>query len=365
MFKKLRQEESFLRVDMYTPYEEAADEQKKDLKRLFKKLVFDLVIVEVCIAAIYLFDLAIVGLVGIFFGISAFNGIRIYSSAVMGSGLHTVFLFFENRIRIIDDFGGREFPYRFITGGVYFEKGLILRFKDGSTAGISLEALEQSEQGNDVLKLVSSLLKAKFKNTFEEKNYRQRKEDEEKTRAEKRNGTLGYRIADAVYEPDSKDFRDYCRLVMNTGKTKKLLDILFPVLLAFCAVLPVFSAITGEYILDAVTYVLLSLAGLLFFVSRIGISSPARSRFAVRKHERIKIYLHYDGISVKTKKTEELYLWRDVDACLYHPDIGMSFDLKEVGTVFVPADIVEKETAESVIKRAEPLIAGKGEKSDG
>lgn len=365
MFKKMRQEESFLRVDMYTPYDEASDEQKKHLKKLFRKLLLDLLLVEVCIAAIYLFNMPIVGLVGVFFGISAFNGVRVYGSAVMGEGLHTAFLFFENRIRIIDDFGGREFAYRFITDGVYFEKGLFLRFKDGSKAGISLDAMEQSEDGNGVVKLMSSTLKNKFKNAFEEENYRLKKEAEERERAEKRNDALGYKMADAVYEPDSKDFRDYCRLIMNTGGRKKLLDVLFPVLLAFCVALPIFSFITGEYMLDAVMYVLLILAGLLFFLSKIGIGAPAKSRFAVKKHEVIKIYLHYDGISVKTKNNEELYLWRDVDGCLYHPDIGMSFDLKDVGTVFVPADIVERETAESVMKRAEPMIMGKGERTDG
>ena len=348
---------------MYTPYEEANEEQKKDLKKLFKELLFDLLIVEVCIAAIYIFDLAIVGLVGIFFAISAFNAVRIYGSAVLGSGLHTVFLFFENRIRIVDDFSGREIPYRFITGARYFEKGLVMRFKDGGTAGITIEALEQSESGPDVIKLMDAILKTKFKNLYDGEKSRSQRDEEERIQSQKRNDALGYKIAEAFYEPDGKDFRDYCRLIMNTGKTKKTLDILLPILFAFCVALPVFSFITGEYMLDAVMYILLILAGLLLFVSKIGIGSPARSVFPVRKHETLKIRIHYDGISVKTqKKKEELYLWREVENCLFHPEIGISFTLKETGTVFIPVDIVEREVAQSIFNRAEPIINAKGEK---
>lgn len=353
MFRGLRQEEASLRVDMYTPYDELSDEQKKFLKKLFFKLLFDLLIVEICIAAIYLFNQPFVGLAGIYFGISAFNGIRIYGSAALGSGLHTVFLFFENRLRIIDNFGGREIAYRFITDGVYFEKGLALRFKDGGTAGISLEAMEQSEQGNDVLKLMSAVLKNKFKNKFETPEYRKTAEDEARMISARRNDMLGYRMAEAVYEPDGKDLRDYCRLVMNTGFAKKLLGVIIPVLSAFCVALPVFSLITGEYMLDAVMYILAVILGVILFVSKIGIGTLVKTKLLSKKHEVIKIYLHYDGISVKTPKTEEeMFLWRDVNSCLFHPDIGMSFDLGEHGAVFVPVDIVEKEMAESIIGRA-------------
>lgn len=344
--------EQSLRVDTYTR-EDAMDERQKAYKRqCFVRLAVHLLLTDLCIAAVFLWDVYLMGFVGIYTAIRAMMELRACADMTTGRGLRTVYLFFSDRVRIMECGQMADIPYSEVTSSVLFEAGLVLRFKDGSGRVLSPKALEESECADDLNGLLQKKLGRRYRNKFKDPDYQAQLRERRQQDMDFRTQRLGRQLLGSGYEADDIDRRDYCRLVMKTGKAGKVFRVLIPVVGALATAAPFAALITGEHGFYGLCYLLVLVLLLLLLPMVIGLPGPAKGRFLTSGEETQEIFIHEEGIFVVAGVHHVLVRWQDMTEVLYEPELGMAFDLGKKGVVYLPADLTSEEVFRWILEKA-------------
>ena len=352
-FQRAGENEPDLRVTTYTLPDELDETQKKYKKQVFLHLVIDLLLAEACLFAGLIEPDLFVALVGIIAVIRAVTEVRRYHGIVLGDGLRTDYYFFGSCIRVFECGRVADVSYDKVKFASRLTVGLVIRFEDGSGRVLSSLALSEAGNEDELLAFLRAKLGDKFHNKLADKEYTDRVA---KTRADdkaRRETMLGRQLSAVFYEVDGIDRRDYCRLLMKTGKTGVTVRVLTSVFGAVCTAAAIFSLLTENDLLTLVCYGSAVLLICLLLLRYVGLGGPARRRFfSAADGREVAVYLHENGVWVDGDRGSLGKTWKELDGFCYDEDIGIAFDMGKRGVAFVPVDVAQSEILSLVRDRA-------------